>query len=116
MPIKYLVLEDTDEVITLVEDKNKVEQIQEEEEEEEEEDEDEKENNNQGVQLNSEKLIVIRWDTQSASAGHVQAYVKALENTFANPRQTVTVTSQLYKVALLSSADHWSLVPARHNF
>lgn len=48
MPIKYLVLEDTDEVITLVEDKSKVEQIQEEEEEEE-EDEDEKENDNQGV-------------------------------------------------------------------
>lgn len=45
MPIKYLVLEDTDEVITLVEDKSKVEQIQEEEEEE---DEDEKENDNQG--------------------------------------------------------------------
>ncbi|XP_040457454.1 thioredoxin domain-containing protein 16 isoform X2 [Falco naumanni] len=51
VPIKYLVLEDTDEVITLVEDKNKVEQIQkEEEEEEEEEEEDEKENNNQDVQ------------------------------------------------------------------
>ncbi|NXI90767.1 TXD16 protein, partial [Psophia crepitans] len=51
VPIKYLVLEDTDEVITLVEEKNKVEQIQEEEEEEEEEgDEDEKENNNQDVQ------------------------------------------------------------------
>ncbi|NXC20521.1 TXD16 protein, partial [Corythaeola cristata] len=51
VPVKYLVLEDTDEVITLVEDKSKVEQIQEGEEEEEEEDEDEKENNNQGVQL-----------------------------------------------------------------
>lgn len=51
MPIQYLVLEDTDEVITLVEDKNKVKQIQEDEQEEEEEDEDEKENNNQGVQL-----------------------------------------------------------------
>ncbi|XP_061854229.1 thioredoxin domain-containing protein 16 isoform X2 [Colius striatus] len=55
VPIKYLVLEDTDEVITLVEDKNKVEEIQdkgeeEEEEEEEEEDEDEKENNNQDIQ------------------------------------------------------------------
>ncbi|NXP45154.1 TXD16 protein, partial [Heliornis fulica] len=51
VPIKYLVLEDTDEVITLVEDKNKVEQIQEEqEEEEEEEEEDEKENNSQDVQ------------------------------------------------------------------
>ncbi|CAN0121324.1 unnamed protein product [Bubo scandiacus] len=52
VPIKYLVLEDTDEVITLVEDKSKVEQIQEEEEEEEEEeeDEDEKENNNQDIQ------------------------------------------------------------------
>ncbi|XP_026704991.1 thioredoxin domain-containing protein 16 [Athene cunicularia] len=49
VPIKYLVLEDTDEVITLVEDKSKVKQIQEEEEEEE-EDEDEKENNNQGTQ------------------------------------------------------------------
>lgn len=48
MPIKYLVLEDTDEVITLVEDKSKVEQIQEEEEEDE-EDEVEKENDNQGV-------------------------------------------------------------------
>lgn len=46
MPIKYLVLEDTDEVITLVEDKSKVEQIQEDEDEE---DEDEKENDNQGV-------------------------------------------------------------------
>ncbi|XP_014112924.1 PREDICTED: thioredoxin domain-containing protein 16 isoform X2 [Pseudopodoces humilis] len=44
MPIQYLVLEDTDEVITLVEDKNKVKQIQEDEQEEE-EDEDEKENN-----------------------------------------------------------------------
>ncbi|XP_008938712.1 PREDICTED: thioredoxin domain-containing protein 16, partial [Merops nubicus] len=49
VPIKYLALEDTDEVITLVEDKNKVEQIQEDEEEEEEE-EDEKENNNQDIQ------------------------------------------------------------------
>lgn len=52
MPIQYLVLEDTDEVVTLVEDKNKVRQIQEDEqeEEEEEEDEDEKENNNQDIQ------------------------------------------------------------------
>ncbi|XP_029819486.1 thioredoxin domain-containing protein 16 [Manacus vitellinus] len=53
MPIQYLVLEDTDEVITLVEDKNKVKQIQEDEEkeeEEEEEDEDEKESNNQDIQ------------------------------------------------------------------
>ncbi|NWY28043.1 TXD16 protein, partial [Pheucticus melanocephalus] len=50
MPIQYLVLEDTDEVITLVEDKNKVKQIQEDEQEEEEEDEDEKENNNQDIQ------------------------------------------------------------------
>ncbi|NXH95579.1 TXD16 protein, partial [Pachycephala philippinensis] len=53
MPIQYLVLEDTDEVITLVEDKNKVKQIQEDEqqqEEEEEEDEDEKEDNNQDIQ------------------------------------------------------------------
>ncbi|NWV03103.1 TXD16 protein, partial [Ptilonorhynchus violaceus] len=50
MPIQYLVLEDTDEVITLVEDKNKVKQIQEGEQEEEEEDEDEKENNNQDIQ------------------------------------------------------------------
>ncbi|KGM00372.1 Thioredoxin domain-containing protein 16, partial [Charadrius vociferus] len=51
VPIKYLVLEDTDEVITLVEDKSKVKQIQEEEEEEgDEEDEDEKENNNQDIQ------------------------------------------------------------------
>ncbi|NXH77329.1 TXD16 protein, partial [Hydrobates tethys] len=49
VPVKYLVLEDTDEVITLVEDKNKVEQIQEDEEEDE-EDEDEKENNNQDIQ------------------------------------------------------------------
>lgn len=56
MPIKYLLLEDADEVITLVKDKNKVKQIQEDEEEE--EDEDEKENNNQGVHLNNEKLIV----------------------------------------------------------
>ncbi|NWT04610.1 TXD16 protein, partial [Mionectes macconnelli] len=49
MPIQYLLLEDTDEVITLVEDKNKVKQIQEHEEEEE-EDEGEKENNNQDIQ------------------------------------------------------------------
>ncbi|KAM6311612.1 thioredoxin domain-containing protein 16 [Aegotheles albertisi] len=49
VPIKYLVLEDTDEIITLVEDKGKVEQIQEDEEEYE-EDEDEKENNNQDIQ------------------------------------------------------------------
>ncbi|NWT55491.1 TXD16 protein, partial [Erythrocercus mccallii] len=49
MPIQYLVLEDTDEVITLVEDKNKVKQIQEDEQEEE-EDEDEKENSNQDIQ------------------------------------------------------------------
>ncbi|NXG75197.1 TXD16 protein, partial [Baryphthengus martii] len=48
VPIKYLVLEDTEEIITLVEDENKVEQIQEVEEEEEEEDE--KDNNNQDVQ------------------------------------------------------------------
>ncbi|NXD71953.1 TXD16 protein, partial [Eolophus roseicapillus] len=47
VPIKYLLLEDTDEVITLVEDKNKVKQIQEDEEEG---DEDEKENNNQDIQ------------------------------------------------------------------
>nr|XP_047922102.1 thioredoxin domain-containing protein 16 isoform X2 [Anser cygnoides] len=47
VPIKYLVLEDTDEVITLVEDKSKVEQIQEDEDEE---DEDEKENDNQDLQ------------------------------------------------------------------
>ncbi|NXY22361.1 TXD16 protein, partial [Atrichornis clamosus] len=51
MPIQYLVLEDTDEVVTLVEDKNKVKQIQEDEqEEEEEEDEDKKEDNNQDIQ------------------------------------------------------------------
>ncbi|NXQ33646.1 TXD16 protein, partial [Alaudala cheleensis] len=51
MPIQYLVLEDTDEVITLVEDKSKVKQIQEDEQEEEEdEDEDEKDNNNQDIQ------------------------------------------------------------------
>ncbi|NXE43228.1 TXD16 protein, partial [Ptilorrhoa leucosticta] len=50
MPIQYLVLEDTDEVITLVEDKNKVKQIQEDEQEEEGEEEDEKENNNQDIQ------------------------------------------------------------------
>ncbi|NXN00520.1 TXD16 protein, partial [Sylvia borin] len=50
MPIQYLVLEDTDEVITLVEDKNKVKQIQKDEQEEEEEDEHEKENNNQDIQ------------------------------------------------------------------
>ncbi|XP_071601259.1 thioredoxin domain-containing protein 16 isoform X2 [Heliangelus exortis] len=48
VPIKYLILEDTDEIINLVEDKSKVEQIQEEEEEEEEEDE--KENNSQDIQ------------------------------------------------------------------
>ncbi|NXF85619.1 TXD16 protein, partial [Eubucco bourcierii] len=48
VPIKYLTLEDTDEVITLVEDKNKIEQIQEEEEEEEEEEN--KEDNNQDIQ------------------------------------------------------------------
>lgn len=46
MPIKYLVLEDTEEVITLVEDKSKVKQIQENEDEDE-EDEDEKENDTQ---------------------------------------------------------------------
>ncbi|NXN61403.1 TXD16 protein, partial [Rynchops niger] len=50
VPVKYLVLEDTDEVITLVEGKSKVGQIQEEEEEEEEEDEDENQNNNQDIQ------------------------------------------------------------------
>ncbi|XP_009470977.1 PREDICTED: thioredoxin domain-containing protein 16 [Nipponia nippon] len=49
VPIKYLVLEDTDEVIKLVEDKNKVKRIQEDEEENE-EDEDEKENNSQDIQ------------------------------------------------------------------
>lgn len=48
-PIKYLVLEDTEEVITLVEDKSKVKQIQENEDEDE-EDEDEKENDDQDVQ------------------------------------------------------------------
>ncbi|NXG62927.1 TXD16 protein, partial [Hemiprocne comata] len=48
VPIKYLALEDTDEIVTLVEDKSKVEQIQEDEEEEEEEDE--KDNNNQDIQ------------------------------------------------------------------
>ncbi|XP_062474478.1 thioredoxin domain-containing protein 16 isoform X1 [Pezoporus occidentalis] len=48
VPIKYLLLEDTDEVITLVKEKNKVKQIQEDEGEE--EDEDEKENNNQDIQ------------------------------------------------------------------
>lgn len=89
MPIKYLALEDTDEVITLVEDKSKVEQIQEGEEEEEEE---EKDNNNQGVRLNSEKPIVIRQDVQSAPARELQAYLKALENTSANPRHHSHVT------------------------
>ncbi|NXX46225.1 TXD16 protein, partial [Tricholaema leucomelas] len=49
VPVEYLSLEDTDEVITLVEDKNKIEQIQEEEEEEEEEEEN-KEDNNQDIQ------------------------------------------------------------------
>ncbi|XP_063998778.1 thioredoxin domain-containing protein 16 isoform X2 [Pogoniulus pusillus] len=49
VPIKYLSLEDTDEVISLVEDKNKIEQIQEEEEEEEQEEEN-KEDNNQDIQ------------------------------------------------------------------
>lgn len=85
MPIQYLVLEDTDEVITLVEDKNKVKQIQEDEqeEEEEEEDEDEKENNNQGVQLISEKLIVIRQKVQSVS--DMAKHWRTL--------QTITVTS-----------------------
>uniref|UniRef100_A0A8B9PBM1 Thioredoxin domain containing 16 n=1 Tax=Apteryx owenii TaxID=8824 RepID=A0A8B9PBM1_APTOW len=48
VPIKYLVLEDTDEVITLVKDKSKFEQIQEDEDEE---DEDEKENDNQDDQV-----------------------------------------------------------------
>ncbi|XP_068272727.1 thioredoxin domain-containing protein 16 isoform X2 [Nyctibius grandis] len=50
VPIKYLVLEDTDDVVTLVEERSKVEQIQEDEEDEEEEEEDEKEDNNQDVQ------------------------------------------------------------------
>uniref|UniRef100_A0A8D0FIN8 Thioredoxin domain containing 16 n=1 Tax=Strix occidentalis caurina TaxID=311401 RepID=A0A8D0FIN8_STROC len=70
VPIKYLVLEDTDEVITLVEDKSKVEQIQEdeEEEEEEEEDEDEKENNNQVSrdkkrELPLEQILVLTEET-----------------------------------------------------
>ncbi|NXC46388.1 TXD16 protein, partial [Penelope pileata] len=49
VPIKYLLLEDTDEVITLVEDKSKVKQVQEDESEDE-EDEDEKENGNQDIQ------------------------------------------------------------------
>ncbi|XP_042724185.1 thioredoxin domain-containing protein 16 isoform X1 [Lagopus leucura] len=49
VPIKYLVLEDTEEVITLVEDKSKVKQIQKNEEEDE-EDEDEKDNDNQDIQ------------------------------------------------------------------
>ncbi|XP_021256701.1 thioredoxin domain-containing protein 16 isoform X3 [Numida meleagris] len=49
VPIKYLVLEDTEEVITLVEDKSKVKQVQENEDEDE-EDEDEKENDNLDVQ------------------------------------------------------------------
>ncbi|XP_051477106.1 thioredoxin domain-containing protein 16 isoform X2 [Apus apus] len=48
VPVKYLALEDTDEIITLVEDKSKVRQIQEDEEEDEEEDE--KDNNNQDIQ------------------------------------------------------------------
>ncbi|XP_074852316.1 thioredoxin domain-containing protein 16 [Carettochelys insculpta] len=47
LPIKYLLLEDTDEIIALVEDKIKGEQIQEEEDEE---DEDERDNNNQDIQ------------------------------------------------------------------
>lgn len=45
MPIKYLVLEDTDEIIALVENKLKGEQFQEYEEEE---DEEEKENSDKG--------------------------------------------------------------------
>lgn len=86
MPIQYLVLEDTDEVITLVEDKNKGKQIQEDEQqqEEEEEDEDEKENNNQGVQLISEKLIVVSQKGQSASDTW---------QSIREPLQTITVTS-----------------------
>ncbi|NXY46830.1 TXD16 protein, partial [Ceuthmochares aereus] len=50
LPIKYLVLEDTDEVITLVENKSEVKQIQEDEEEDDKEDEDEKDNNDQDIQ------------------------------------------------------------------
>ncbi|KFO74599.1 Thioredoxin domain-containing protein 16, partial [Cuculus canorus] len=49
VPIKYLILEDTDEVITLVENKSEVKQIQKEEEEDE-EDEDEKDNDDQDIQ------------------------------------------------------------------
>lgn len=85
MPIQYLVLEDTDEVITLVEDKNKGKQVREDEQErEEEEDEDEKENNNQGVQLISEKLIVVSQKVQSASDTW---------QSIREPLQTITVTS-----------------------
>ncbi|NWU99263.1 TXD16 protein, partial [Upupa epops] len=49
VPVRYLVLEDTDEVVTLVEEKSKVEEIQEDEEEQE-ENEDDRENNNQDIQ------------------------------------------------------------------
>lgn len=108
MPIKYLALEDTDEVITLVEDKNKVEQIPEGEEEEEEE---EKDDNNQGVRLNSEKLIVIRQDVHSASARELQAYLTALENASANPRHHshVTVVQNGFFIQIIRFSD-------RHDF
>ncbi|KAM9289965.1 LOW QUALITY PROTEIN: thioredoxin domain-containing protein 16 [Cariama cristata] len=90
VPIKYLVLEDTDEVITLVEDKNKVEQIQEDEEEEEEEDDDEKENNNQDIQddqvveavsrdkkreLPLEQILVLTEEFYSALSENAQTVV-----------------------------------------
>ncbi|NXL83533.1 TXD16 protein, partial [Alectura lathami] len=68
VPIKYLVLEDTDEVINLVKDKSKVEQIQGDEDEEE---EDEKENDNQDVQDDQVAEAVARDKKRELPLGRI---------------------------------------------
>ncbi|NXJ86109.1 TXD16 protein, partial [Trogon melanurus] len=74
--IKYLVLEDANEVITLVEDKNKVKQIQEDEEEE---DEDEKENNSQDVQ---DDQVVEAVSRDKKRELHLEQILALTEETF----------------------------------
>ncbi|NWS65892.1 TXD16 protein, partial [Crotophaga sulcirostris] len=79
VPIKYLILEDTDEIITLVENKSKVKQIQEDEEEEDEEDEDEKDNNDQDIQDDQVVEAVSRDKKRELPLGQILALT---EDTF----------------------------------
>ncbi|XP_069712893.1 thioredoxin domain-containing protein 16 [Phaenicophaeus curvirostris] len=77
VPIKYLILEDTDEIITLVENKSEVKQIQEEEEDE--EDEDEKDNNDQDIQ---DDQVVEAVSRDKKRELHLEQILALAEDTF----------------------------------